>query len=71
MALSILPVAGLALTPLENGNNGLHNITCYKPTINGLKEVVEDREVRPYTEAIIDYVADQKNVKFLLEKAGF
>ncbi len=71
MALSVLPVAGLALTPLEDGNNGLHNITCYKPTVDGLKEVVEDRGIRPYTEAVIDYVADQKNVKFLLEKAGF
>jgi len=71
MALSVLPVAGLALTPLEDGINGLHKITCYKPTVDGLKEVVEDRGVRPYTEAVIDYVADQKNVKFLLEKAGF
>ena len=71
MALSVLPVAGLALIPLEDGTNELHNITCYKPTVDGLKEVVEDRGVRPYTEAVIDYVADQKNVKFLLEKAGF
>jgi hypothetical protein len=75
MALSILPVAGLALTPLENGINGLHKITCYKPSVDGLKEVVEDRGVRPYTEAVIDYIADPDagptNVKFLLEKAGF
>ncbi len=71
MALSVLPVAGLALTPLEDGINGLHKITCYKPGVDGLTEVVEDRGVRPYTEAIIDYVADQENVKFLLEKAGF
>ena len=71
MALSVLPVAGLALTPLEDGINGLHNITCYKPSVDGLKEVVEDRGVRPYTEAIIEYIERPENVKFLLEKAGF
>ncbi|MBW2999289.1 hypothetical protein KY339_01335 [Candidatus Woesearchaeota archaeon] len=71
MALSVLPIAGLALVPLEEGKEGLKNITCYKPTAGGLEERVEDRTVRPYTQATVDYISHKENVKFLLEKAGF
>lgn len=71
MALANLPVAGLALTPLEKGEEGLKRIKCYKPTTGGLVESFEDRTVRPYTQAVIEYLSNQKNVAFLLEKAGF
>ena len=35
------------------------------------KEEIRKSSFRPYTEAVINYVADQEKVKFLLEKAGF
>ncbi|MBI4016904.1 MAG: hypothetical protein HY363_04390 [Candidatus Aenigmarchaeota archaeon] len=70
MALSLLPVAGIALVPLE-GTKGLRNIECYKPTAFGLEKVHENRGIRPYTQATLDYLAEPKNLKFLLEKAGF
>ncbi|MBN2458809.1 hypothetical protein JXB28_00860 [Candidatus Woesearchaeota archaeon] len=71
MALTTLPIAGIALIPLESGKQGLKGIKCYKPTSSGLSISVEDREVRPYTEATIKYLQKPENVKFLLEKAGF
>ncbi len=71
MALSILPVGGLALAPLEDGKDGLKNIICYHPTEEGLVERVEDRQTRPYSGAVLDYLSEPQNVKFLLEKAGF
>lgn len=72
MALTTLPIAGIALLPLENNKRGLRSIKCYKPTQKGLNITEEDREVRPYTEATIQYLQENpENVKFLLEKAGF
>jgi len=68
--LANLPVAGVALVPLEE-KMGIQNITCYKPTAQGLVETVEDRVIRPYTQATLDYLTKPRNVKFLLEKAGF
>jgi len=70
MALATLPVKGLVLTPLEDGSNGLKGVICYFPTKDGLEKKVEDRGVRPYTQATIDYLSKKENVKFLLEKAG-
>jgi hypothetical protein len=71
-ALASLPVAGLALVPLEDGSNGIKDIECYFPVLNkGLESRIEDRNVRPYTEAVLNYLHKPENVKFLLEKAGF
>ena len=70
MGLATLPVKGLVLTPLEDGSNGLKGVICYFPTKDGLEKKVEDRGVRPYTQATIDYLSKKENVKFLLEKAG-
>ncbi|RLE45140.1 hypothetical protein DRJ22_05030 [Candidatus Woesearchaeota archaeon] len=70
MALATLTVKGLVLTPLEDGSNGLKGVICYFPTKDGLEKKVEDRGVRPYTQATIDYLSKKENVKFLLEKAG-
>ncbi len=71
MALAKLPVAGIALVHLSDGSSGLKDVLCYHPTAQGLTKVVEDRGVRPYTQATIDYLSKPENVKFLLEKAGF
>ncbi|MFP4401263.1 MAG: hypothetical protein ACLFPQ_05250 [Candidatus Woesearchaeota archaeon] len=71
MGLANLPVAGISLTPLENGSSGVKDITCYMPSSEGLVKLVEERGVRPYTSATIDYVSEPKNTRFLLEKAGY
>ncbi len=71
MALARLQIAGLALTPLEDGSTGIENIKCFLPSKDGLIESVETRPIRPYTEATVQYLSDPENVKFLLEKAGF
>lgn len=71
MALCELPVAGLALVPLKDGSMGFPNIRIYQPTPTGLVVTVEERGVRPYTQATLDYLAKPENLKFLLEKAGF
>jgi hypothetical protein len=70
MALTRLPIAGIALVPLE-GTPTLTNIDCYVPTAEGLKAVPESRGVRPYTEATVAYLQSKQNVHTLLEKAGF
>lgn len=70
MALAAVPI-GSRLEQLDGGSLGLKGITTYHPTANGLVEKVEDRKVRPYTQATLDYLAKPENVKFLLEKAGF
>ncbi|MBI4147884.1 hypothetical protein HY490_01200 [Candidatus Woesearchaeota archaeon] len=70
MALSLLPVAGIALVPLEGAGRGV-NVRCYVPSEKGLLWVTETRGLRPYTQATLEYLTDQKNVRFLLEKAGF
>ncbi|MBI2103123.1 hypothetical protein HYT55_04740 [Candidatus Woesearchaeota archaeon] len=70
MALTAVPF-GSRLEPLDGGALGLKGITTYHPTVNGLVEKVEDRKVRPYTQATLDYLAKPENVRFLLEKAGF
>jgi hypothetical protein len=68
--VSLLPVAGVALVPLE-GAHGVRAVKCYTPSESGLVSVVEDREVRPYTAATIEYLQKPGNINFLLEKAGF
>ncbi len=70
MALTAVPI-GAYLEKQESGALGLRGITVYHPTPNGLAEKVEDRGVRPYTQATLDYLTKPENVKFLLEKAGF
>lgn len=70
MALSMLPIGGIALVPLEKGQ-GVQDLVCFHPSLDGLKEVKETRGVRPYTQATLDYLAQSENTKFLLEKAGF
>lgn len=72
MALSMLKVSGLALTPLEKNNRfEAQNVLCFYPNVNGLRETVENRVVRPYTESIAHYLSNQRNVHFILDKAGF
>jgi hypothetical protein len=72
MALANLPIAGLALIPLEDNAPGVKGIKCYKPTNQGLVETIEDRKVRPYTAATVDYLTkSNKNVDFILNKAGY
>jgi len=67
--LANLPVSGIALTALEG--NTVRDITCFIPTEHGLEREVQDRQVRPYTQAVLDYLYKPENLKFLLEKAGF
>jgi len=69
MALSFIPIGGLALTPLEKGN--LENIICYHPTPDGLKEMKETRKAIAYTEVMVEHLNDAKNARFVLERAGF
>ena len=69
MALSFIPIAGLALTPLEKGN--LENLICYHPTPDGLKESKETRKTIAYTEIMVEHLRDTKNLRFVLERAGF
>lgn len=71
MALSLLRVGALALLPIENNRKKIQNAVCFFPTSDGLKKVTEDRIVRPYTEAVADYISKPENVRFLLDKAGF
>jgi len=71
MALSQLDIAGLSLIPVEGGHK-LEDCLSYFPSENGLTSRRESRTVRPYTEAIVNYLKqDQKNVKTLLKRAGF
>lgn len=71
MALALLPLERTQSLAQEGSSLILRQITTYHPTVNGLVEKVEDRRVRPYTQATLDYLAKPENVKFLLEKAGF
>jgi hypothetical protein len=72
MALANLPIAGLALTPLEGGSPEVKGVICYKPSKDGLVTIVEDRKVRPYTAATVDYMKkSDQNQRFLLNKAGY
>ncbi len=71
MALTAVPLGGAQLEKLETGAFGLKGITTFHPTPNGLMEKIEDRGIRPYTQATLDYLAKPENVRFLLEKAGF
>jgi len=71
MALIAVPLGGAHLEKLETGSLGLKGITTYHPTANGLVEKIEDRGVRPYTQATLDYLVRPENVRFLLKKAGF
>jgi len=66
-----LEVDGLALIPIENKTGKLRKIRCFLPTKNGLTIKMEKREIRPYTQATLDYLQKPENVRFLLEKAGF
>lgn len=73
MGLATLPMKGIALTPIkDDGSLGLNDVVCYIPTKNGLITDKQNRGVRPYTQATINYFnAKKKNHKHVLEKAGF
>ena len=71
MALSTLPIASLALTPLEDSSSGLTSITSYRPSEGGLVRVIEDRKARPYSLALVEHLRESDNVRLLLERAGF
>ena len=65
--LAELPVAGLALVPAERL---ARDVRCFYPSPEGLVERIEDREVRPYTEAVAAYASQPENRRFLLEKVA-
>jgi|GEM_PF-3828998 len=70
-ALSLLKVGGIALVPIEGGRRAANEVVCFYPTSDGLTEKVEDiRTVRPYTEAIFEYLEDMDSFRFFMEKAG-
>jgi hypothetical protein len=71
MALSKFRISGFTLVPLEDGSQWLKDVICYFPTKKGLVKKTENRAVRPYTQATLDYISKPENVRFLLEKAGF
>ncbi len=69
-----LPVQGFALLPLEKKSGlGLKGLTCYRPTRDKLVDYVDHdgRNIRPYTAVWLDFLSDPKNVKWLIEKAGW
>ncbi len=70
-ALSLLKISGLTLIPLENNRKEILNAICFYPSENGLIQKIENKTVRPYAEAISEYISKPENVTFLLEKAGF
>ncbi len=69
--LDKLQVSGLAIIPIDNASSILKEIKIFKPNGEGGGEWnVERRGLRPYTEAIIDWLADVKNQEYLIEKIG-
>jgi hypothetical protein len=70
--LAVLPIAGLTFVPLERP---LDEVVCYKPTLDGLvasKEAKDwKKDLRPYTQATLEYVREPANLRSLLQKAGF
>lgn len=72
MALSLLRVGELKLILLEEGDRfEAQDVICFYPNVDGFRETVENRVVRPFTEAIVHYLSNKKNVHFILDKAGF
>jgi hypothetical protein len=70
-ALASFPMAGISVIPLENGIRGLNNVDIYLATENGIQTKKETRGIRPYSESVIDFVQNKKNLYSILEKAGF
>jgi len=68
--LGLLPVAGLALIPMEQ-RLGIEGVRIITPTDQGLTEAFADKVARPYTVAMADFLGDKANQKMLLERAGF
>ena len=66
-----VPLEGLAIVPVEKGEAGIANVRCYLATAEGLEERIENRGVRPYSEAWVAHLADKRNLHRLLEYAGF
>ncbi len=61
-----LEVAGLALLPIQGQ---LGEVKCFFPSPTGLQEKMEKREVRPYTLAVREHLANGENLNILLNKA--
>jgi len=61
-----LEVAGLALLPIQGPMN---EVKCFFPSPTGLQERMEKRDVRPYTLAVREHLANGDNLNMLLNKA--
>jgi hypothetical protein len=70
-ALAKLPMQGISLIPLEKGNFGMNDIEIYTPTQTGLNLARENRKIRPLTQAVADFMSEEKNKNLILERAGF
>ena len=70
MALSQLDMAGLSLLPVE-GKSQLEGVLSYIPSKDGLTPRIETRVVRPYTEAVVNWLKGTGHISSLLKKAGF
>lgn len=64
-------VQGLSIIPMERGQAGLADITCYLAGPNGIEQKNENRGIRPYSEAWVGHFADQRNITRFLQHAGF
>jgi hypothetical protein len=68
MGLARLPIEGLVLIPAESSAGRLKNVTCYKPTSDGLQIMIEDRHVRPYTQAVAGYLTNTSDREAFMRK---
>ncbi len=70
-ALSLLKVGCITLVPIEGGRRAAKEVVCFYPTKTGLVEKIEDmRTVRPYTEAVFEYLDDMGDFRYFMDKAG-
>ncbi len=68
-ALAYLPIASLAFIPLE-GTQGLADIETFVPTKDGLESRVRTTGIRPYTQAVVEFMRSPENRRYLLEQSG-
>jgi hypothetical protein len=70
-ALAKLPMQGISMIPLEKETFGMNNLEIYTPSKSGLILTKESRKIRPLTQAVADFISEEKNKNLILERAGF
>ena len=74
-----LEVAGISILPLDrplftikNGERILADVVSYTPSEKGtLERTIQDRRMRPYTQAVLDYLTQEPHLESMLRTIGF